>query len=80
MLEYLKIDAFLPFNVHPNVSKILLATSSLQKECLKGNLIMSQLKIRGLGATLMVLVKVTLPFAGQGEPFSHIILIYLSTK
>jgi hypothetical protein len=80
MLEYLKIDAFLPFNVHPNVGQILLATSALQKACLKGNLIMSQLKSRGLGATLMVPIKVTLPFVGQGEPFSHLILIALSTK
>lgn len=37
-------------------------------------------KVKGLGATLMVPVKVNLPFLGQGEPFSHRILIALSTK
>jgi len=77
ILENICIHAF---NVHPSVRQILLATNTLQKACLKSNLIMSQLKSRGLGATLMVPVKVTFPFVGQGEPFSHLILFSLSTK
>jgi len=43
----LGIDALLPFNVHANVSQLLLATSGPPKSMLKGNLIMSQLISQG---------------------------------